>query len=57
MLQERACKCIWVKDRLDFFNPLEIQMFNNFPFPKLKVPMILFYTIIDANPQAICPQS
>ena len=42
MLQERACKCIWVKDRLDFFNPLEIQMFNYFPFPKLKVTIILF---------------
>ena len=46
MLQERACKCIWVKDRLDFFNPLEIQMFNYFPFPKLKVPMILFLLLL-----------
>ena len=37
-MEEVACKCIWVKDQLNFLEPLEIQMLI-FPFPKPKVPV------------------
>ena len=56
MLQEEACKCIWVKDRLNFLDPLEIQMLI-FPFPKPKVTANYEAYFWNADHQASWPWS
>ena len=50
---EEACKCIWVKDWLNFSDPPQIQMFI-LPFTKPKEPMNylkrVFFFILTIKP-------